>query len=53
MAVMSLRVFAPRRLAGILRESVVLGCAQSCQSQRATLGKLLNIKPILSSGAGS
>ena len=53
MAVVSLRVFAPRRLAGILRESVVLRCARSCQSQRAALGKLLNIKPILSGAAGS
>ena len=39
--------------AGIMRESVVLGCASSCQSQRVPIGKLLNLQPILSGAAGS
>ena len=39
--------------AGMLRELVVLGCASSCQLQRAPSAKLLNLQPSSSRLAGS
>jgi hypothetical protein len=39
--------------AGNLRDSVVLGCASSCQAATGALGKLLNLQISLSQGLGS